>query len=123
MELKLIEIRDKATLIAAFAFRPSDAIIFDPRDHLLVSRTVEQFLAHRSGYYTCGLSSAVVLGRLGCEGRTRLACDPYDWNDRTMTVAHDELIRNWDKYPSGSVLDVEFVLGESSSPKTSEAYL
>ncbi len=51
--------------------------------------------------------------------------DPKRWRGdaRTMPAAHQELIDNWDRYGSGGVLDVEFVLGETTVPKKSERLL
>ena len=49
--------------------------------------------------------------------------DPYNWTKcgRTMNVAHRHIEANWDKLASGDVVDVEFILGETSAPKESEA--
>lgn len=51
----------------------------------------------------------------------RCAYDPYDWGDRTMTVAHQYIESNFDQLNNGDVVDVEFILGETSVPKRSEA--
>ena len=53
--------------------------------------------------------------------------DPYKWESlglgpRTMPVAHNYIIENWHDLRDGDVVDVEFILGESSAPKTSERF-
>jgi hypothetical protein len=50
----------------------------------------------------------------------RAVCDPYDWQDRTMLVAHEYVNSHYCDLMDGSVIDVEFILGESSAPKVSE---
>lgn len=117
MKLKYIEVRDRATLIPVFAFRPSE-----PLSLATPGNEVEHFLLRRCGYARA-TRDIVMLGRLDGSGEART--DPYEWGggSRTMRATHIELQKNWDAYPSGSVLDVEFVLGESAEAKTSEAYL
>jgi hypothetical protein len=39
---------------------------------------------------------------------------------RTMRVAADHIVDNWDDLICGQVIDVEFILGESDAPKTFE---
>lgn len=48
--------------------------------------------------------------------------DPYGWerSARTFPVAHDYIIKNWEKLRDGDVVDVEFILGETKVPKASE---
>ena len=54
-----------------------------------------------------------------CESQS----DPFSWsNRRTMHAAHQALEADWERYASGDVLDVEFVLGETAAPKTSERF-
>jgi len=37
-----------------------------------------------------------------------------------MTVVHLHLEKHFEELPSGSVIDVEFILGETAQPKISE---
>lgn len=98
MESKLIEIRDKMTMIPALAVRISAA---------------DGYLARRSGFG----APLVMLTRL----QGGKACfDVYDWGDRTMTTAHNFIQEKWDEIRSGAVVDVEHILGESVTPKASE---
>ncbi len=99
METKLIEIRDRATFIPALAVRVSR---FDGP------------LARRAGYG----DALVILTRL--DGGGKASHDPYEWNDRTMSQAHHALAGNWDAYPNNAVVDVEYLLGETTTPKESE---
>lgn len=103
--VKTLELRDRGTFIPAFAFRtePDDG---NPKDKYLLRR--------------CGWGSdGVVLGRLdGSECHS----DPYDWTCEPWQTVHLYLEKNWAEVRSGDVLDAEFLRGESSSPKKSEAY-
>ena len=106
IETKTIEIRDKATFIPAIAIRVS------PNDW-----SQDSYLLHRAGYSTeCPV---VLLSSL--LGGKPLHGDCYEWGDRTYTVVHNHLQEHWDEILSGSVLDVEFILGETETAKTSEA--
>lgn len=120
MEVKLFEIRDRATFIPAMAVR-------------LRNRTPEEFfLLRRAGYsreqisgpeetpgqLAHGLEPYVILVKLdGVESNY----DPFGWrNYRTMGNAHSHIIANWHKLQSGDVVDVEYILGETSVKKRSE---
>ncbi len=55
-------------------------------------------------------------------GLDRSTCDPFEWGDnRTRLFAHKYIAEHFDELPSGAVVDVEFILGESAAPKLSEA--
>jgi len=109
MEIKLIEVRDRATFIPMLAIKPV------PRSE------EERYLLARAGY---GRSpdvqgEYVLLARL--DGGP-LRYDHYGWEPpvRTYQTAHFWLLSHWDEIASGDVLDVEFILGETLSPKPSE---
>ncbi len=111
MEIKLFEIRDRQTFIAAMAIR-------------LDSRTeAERWLLARSGF---GLMPSdqreyVVVVKLG--DRMEATYDPFSWpaGGRTMGHAHFYIKASWNDLSSGDVIDVEYLLGETKSPKRSEA--
>lgn len=103
MEIKLLELRDRATFIPAFAFRSEP-------DH-----DRERYLLRRAGY-SMG-EPLVILGRL--EG-DECHYDPYDWNCDPWRTVHHYLVQHWDEVNSGDVLDAEFIRGESQQPKKSE---
>jgi hypothetical protein len=101
MEHKFIEIRDSNTFIPALAIRIS-------RD--------DGYLARRAGFG----DACVYLIHL--EGG-RCSYDPYDWTNRTLATAHQYIEREWTSLQDGAVVDVEFILGETLSPKKSEEEL
>ena len=98
MENKLLEIRDRATFIPALAVRVDGD---------------DGYLLRRAGF----ASTMVILIHL--EGM-KCAYDPYEWGNRTMMEAHNYIQNSWDLLNSGDVVDVQFVLGETASPKLSE---
>ena len=99
--VKMIEIRDRGTFIAAFAI-------------LTTSENPDQnYLLGCAGWGDDG----VIFGRLD---NGKAATDPYDWGDRTMKTAHIWLTRNASQIVDGMVVDVEFILGETATAKRSE---
>ena len=114
MIVKALEIRDRATFI------PVMAILMTP-DFSTDAYIPEKYLLRRSGFSLDDPS--IVLCRMECSGVDRNATyDPYSWGgvSRTMPVAHDYIIKNFDSLNSGDVIDVEFILGETKQPKQSE---
>lgn len=115
MITKALEIRDRGTFIPVIAIKmvppEPDSGYFDP----------ERYLLRRSGY---GFDDpCVVLCRMECSGVDRNATyDPYSWGGgtRTYQVAHQYIIDHFDELRSGDVVDVEFILEETSKPKISE---
>ena len=105
MEVKTLEIRDEGTFIAALAI------------NMHSERDTERRLLRRCGYALDGHPN-VLLTRL--DGSGMATNDPYAWGGRTWPVAHDYIIRRWDELKSGAVVDVEFILGETTAPKPSE---
>jgi hypothetical protein len=117
MTVKLFEIRDAATFIAAMATQ------LRSRDE------AEFYLLRRAGYSKeqiafdrpRELEPYVLLTNL--DGRSPCNYDVYNWHgNRTMQVAHAFIIEHWDTLQSGAVIDVEFILGERPAPKTSERF-
>lgn len=102
-EIKFLQIRDVATDIPAMAIKLDPESIMDCK------------IVARAGYGREG--EYIILVKLdGCESHY----SPYDWGGRTMPVAHQALIENWDKYTSSDVVCVEFILGERDTPKSFE---
>ena len=113
MESKLFEIRDRATFIPILAVR------------LTPASEAERYLLARSGY---GLDpdyqgAYVILCRI-VGGASQAHTTPDAWGrgqgTRTLSTAHHYIINNWEELTSGDVVDVEFILGETSEPKVSE---
>jgi hypothetical protein len=104
MNGKILEIRDSATFIPVVAFA------------IRTNNESEKYLLRRVGYPDN--VDVIVVFRLDThESRVY----PYDWGgSRTMTVAHDYIVRNWEKVRAGDVVDVEYILGLSPQPKKPE---
>jgi len=99
MEVKLFEVRDRATFIPAIGIRVEG----------------ENYLTRRAGYG----KPLVLFGYLSGGGFTY---DPSYWSNRTMGNAHRYIADNWSELnPYGEVIDVEFILGETTTPKPSES--
>lgn len=101
METKLFEIRDRMTFIPAMAVRISGAD--DP-------------LLWRAGFAISEITSVILIHL------TRDQChyDPFQWGDRTVYTAHRFIEREWSSLKNGAVVDVEYILNESDTPKQSE---
>ena len=108
MNVKLLELRDRATFIAILAIDLSPA---DPPE-------AERYLLRRCGY-ACDGWPTIGLARLDANGQP-FRCDPYDWGDRTFQVAHIYITEYWAELKSGDVVDVEYILCETKRPKESE---
>lgn len=103
MQIKAIEIRDRHTCIPAAVIR------------MTAANEVQRRLMARVGFHGEG----IVLMRL-CDQEAH--SDPYSWrNDsRTMPAAHIWLEEHFDQVTEGDVIDVEFVLGETTAAKAPE---
>jgi hypothetical protein len=105
MKVKLFEIRDRGTCISAMAIN-------------LIGRDMQECaLLKRAGFGP--VSDYILLTNLD-GGTGKITYDEYEWGDRTMKTAHNYIIENWDSLPSGIVIDVEFILGETKQEKESE---
>lgn len=105
MHTKALEIRDMGTFIAALAIDINPA------------NDSQHWLMRRCGY-PCDGQPNVILTRL--DGSGQATNDPYAWGGRTWPVAHNYIIKHWDSLQDGDVVDVSFILGESTTPKISE---
>ena len=120
MQIKLFEVRDRATFIPCFGIlmAPTRTIGAGPFcDRTYRECDAEEFLLSRAGY---GFEYPLVLfGRLE-DGECQH--DPYNWRGsaRTMPEAHRHVSLHWNELSSGDVIDVEFILGEKATPKVSE---
>lgn len=106
MTSKIIEIRDSATFIPALIIR------LDTYDEK------ERYLLARAGYGR-NPEEYVLLAQINGESG-RISCDVYHWSDRTYQTVHDYVIKNFDSILPGDVIDVEYILGESTKKKQSE---
>jgi hypothetical protein len=103
---KMVEVRDRSTFIPCLATR------------LVPKNDAERFLLRRVGY---GPEPAdyVLLTQLAS---LRASYQAADWSgSRTMEAAHRWIEAHFEEIEDGQVVDVEFILGETSEPKRSEA--
>jgi hypothetical protein len=115
---KLFEIRDRATFMPMMAVRlvptVQDADTFDR----------ELWILRRAGYAVLQLQAEpdgclpyVILCKL--DG-VQAHYDPFDWDNSRTREVHDYIIKNWWDLHSGAVIDIEYILGETTEPKVSE---
>lgn len=108
MKAKALELRDRGTFIPLLAvdMNPDG---FDQR-----------YLLRRCGY-PCDGRPNIAIARLGADGDP-LRNDPFAWQGRTFPVGHEWILEHWDELEDGSVVDVEFILGETTTKKESERH-
>jgi hypothetical protein len=109
MEVKCLEIRDKATFCPVICIRP------------VPENDAQRYLLRRDGYAAADDSSSttIILITNQCKG---VSYDPYEWNDRTFKTAHVWIETFWCDLEDGDVIDVEFILCETSEKKRSERF-
>jgi hypothetical protein len=124
MKAKALEIRDRHTFIPALAVdmnpgppAPDGGMSLDELARHLADQVGRMYLLRRAGY-ACDGEPIIMLTRMA--GGLRAFYDPYDWCDRTWTTAHNYIVEHWNELRDGDVIDVEFILGESTQPKVSE---
>lgn len=119
MNLKLFELRDRATFIPIFAFRCR------PGREATRPTLAERYLLRRAGFDPDDQDDHVIIGRLECDSPNISQCtyDVHAHNSaaRTFLQAHHYIEAHWDELESGAVIDVEFILGETKEAKQSES--
>jgi hypothetical protein len=106
MEVKCLELRDHATFIPVICIRP------------LPQNEQQRYLLRRDGYSGTINERCIIMIDAQCRG---CAYDPYDWKDRRTKVnAHNYIQEHWLELKDGDVIDVQFILGETTAPKVSE---
>jgi len=105
MEVKCLEIRDSATFLPVICIRP---VAENPK---------QRYLLRRDGYSGDNTEQCIILIDAQCRGASYY---PYDWPNRTRQVAHNYIQNNWQFLKDGDVVDVQFILGETPTPKESE---
>lgn len=123
MRAKALEVRDEGTFVAVLAVDMNPVKPFhtmDPRDiaESTDDAAAQRYLLRRVGY-PCDGRPNVVITKLSADG-DRACNDPHYWKDRTFTIAHAYIIERWNDLKDGDVVDVQFILGETRSPKVSE---
>lgn len=105
MKTKTLELRDEGTFI------PLLAIDINP------DNDAQRYLMRRVGY-PCNGDPNIIITRLSGDGEA--SNDPYSWGGRTFPVAHNWIIEHWAELADGDVVDVSYILGESTERKISE---
>lgn len=110
MRSKTFELRDRGTFIPILAVR------------LQPDNEGDRYLLARAGFGLTPEEQARYVHLVEIAGGAgKCSCDPYDWDrSRTKQVAHAHIIEHFDALESGSVVDVEFILGLTGEPKRSE---
>lgn len=107
IETKLLEVRDRNTFMSVMATKTS--VVGNSY------KAEDVYLFERAGFSYD--SSLIIVYFLEAEiGHW----NPYFWRDRTKQTAHKYIEDNWDDLQSGEVVDVKFILGETTEPKMSE---
>lgn len=107
MQCKTFEIRDRGTFIPAMAILLESEV---DRDNYLLGRAG----LGRQGSYRVALFNL-------CRGDGFM--DLYRWGPaRTIGLAHEYIEKNFNELETGSVIDVEFILGETPISKISEQF-
>lgn len=105
MKAKALEIRDEGTFIPALAV------------DMQADNEGQRYLLRRCGYSLDGRPN-VILTRL--DGNGKATNDPHEGGGRTYPVAHNYIIEHWEELRDGDVVDVSFILGETTEKKLSE---
>lgn len=110
MKVKLFELRDRGTFIPVMAVKLTE----ENRE------SVEAWLLDRAGL-NYAASYTILLWNLS---ENRGAVDPYHWQGapsiRTFPVCHEYLEQHFDELESGDVIDIQFIIGETTEKKTTE---
>lgn len=104
MKTKILEIRDRNTCILGLAIDIQAEGTFG-------LRAMARHGMRLGGRY-------IMLTHLNGSQKARI--DPYDWADRTWTTAHAYIEQNWDTLVEGDIIDVQFILGETTIVEESD---
>lgn len=105
MKTKMLEVRDYATFIPVLCIEMQS------------DNDSEEWLLSQAGFSTD--IRYIELVWISCGDASY---DPFSWGDRTMKTAHMFIRQHWNEIESGDVIDVQFILGESSERKESERF-
>lgn len=108
MTSKVFEVLDRGTCIPVLC-----TLVVPTDEH----NAQEQFLLRRCGYSRD--VKLVLMTKLA--GGASAQYDPHGWSgNRTYFNAHKYITDHWEDLPSGAVVDVEHILGETKHPRPSE---
>jgi|SRR5271165_755891 len=109
MQTKALELRDAGTFV------PVLCVDMNP------SNAAQRYLLLRRCGYPCDGRPNILMTPLAADGVPAWN-DPYAWSGRTFPVAHAYIIDHWSELQDGDVVDVSFILGETTEPKPSERF-
>jgi len=104
MTTKILEVRDKGTFVPVMAIHGDSQSVPEGASYLL----------RRAGWVESEFTYMVLLEDGRCQW------DAFQWGDRTFRTAHIFIEHNWHLLQDGDVVDVQFILGETSEKKVSE---
>jgi hypothetical protein len=109
MEIKCLEIRDSMTFIPVICIRP------------VAENEGQRYLLRRDGYAADETEHCIIMIDAQCRG---VAYDCYDWpgGSRTKKHAHNFIAEHWHELKDGDVVDVQFIIGETTERKISERW-
>lgn len=113
MKTKLFEVRDEGTNISVMAIKLGGE-----------TNLAENGILAHAGYGVSPQkrldSNYVILVKLN-GSNIEVNHDPFKWpGSRTMCYAHTYIQRNFDELTSGDVIDIQYLGGETKTPKTSD---
>ena len=123
MKVKALELRDEGTFIPLLAVDMNpDRVVKRIKPHMLElveeESSEQRYLLRRVGY-PCDGRPNILITKLSGDG-SQASNDPYHWGGRTFPVAHNWIIEHWNELADGDVVDVQFILGETTVKKVSE---
>ena len=108
MKVKMFEVRDRCTYIAAIAVK------------VHYSNAAELYMLGRAGFSLADDRPAVLINFLNSP---RIEYDPSKWDGaRTYAEAHRYIEKHFDTLESGAVVDVPFILGETDEVVPSDRF-
>jgi hypothetical protein len=105
MKVKIFEIRDAGTFIPVICIHPTP------------DNEEQRYLLCRDGYSGTDTEHYIIMIDAQCSG---CSYGSYSWVSRTKRVAHTFIQENWYDLCDGDVIDVEYILGETTEKKISE---
>lgn len=107
MIVKIFEIRDAGTFVPVICIKP------------VADNERQRYLLKRDGYSLEPDDDIIIMIDAQCSGVSYSYCG-WKGDARTKPVAHRYIERHWDQLADGDVIDVQYILGETTAPKRSE---
>lgn len=109
MQIKLFEILDRATCMPVMVVKLQD------------TSAARYPLLSRAGFNPFGEPVCYMFVTLA---HPKANWDAYGWpaGDRTCSSAHKYIEQHFDELPDGAVVDVQYILGETQTPRPSDVH-